>query len=82
MIGITVTQLFRLQHSPTPSAVFGFYVLGKPLGCLCQGGAIYCLLIGVFRSWRLQNAMVRGKAITGGIELVALGIGILAVCDP
>ncbi|TVY82405.1 hypothetical protein LSUE1_G003589 [Lachnellula suecica] len=66
----------RLQHSPTPNVRFGFYVLGKPLSCICQGAAIYTLMIGGFRTWRSQNAMVRGKAISGGFEIVALAIGV------
>jgi len=79
MLGITVAQLFRLQHSPTPNADFGFYVLGKPLACICQGTAIYTLVIGAFRSWRSQNAMVRGKAITGGIEITLLAGGLFII---
>ncbi|KAN0093839.1 hypothetical protein V8E51_017023 [Hyaloscypha variabilis] len=73
MLGVTIAQLFRLQHAPQPSAYFGFFVLGKPLSCICQGAAIYTLGIGAFRTWRSQNAMVRGKAISGGLEIVMLG---------
>jgi hypothetical protein len=69
----------RLQHSPTPNPDFGFFVLGKPLACTCQGAAIYALMIGAFRTWRNQNAIVRGKAITGGIEIVLLAAGLLLV---
>jgi hypothetical protein len=79
MIGVTVAQLFRLQHSPNPNPVFGFYVLGKPLAYICQGSAIYSLLLGAYRSWRHQNAIVRGKAIAGGFEVFLLGIGVLMV---
>ncbi|TAQ90102.1 hypothetical protein B7494_g1537 [Chlorociboria aeruginascens] len=69
----------RLQHAPTPSPTFGFYVLGKPLSCICQGTAIYILVIGAFRTWRSQNAIVRGKAITGGFEIVFLLTGVFLV---
>jgi uncharacterized membrane protein YidH (DUF202 family) len=79
MIGVTVAQLFRLQHTPSPNTIFGFYVLGKPLACICQGSAIYSLLLGAYRSWRHQHAMVRGKAIAGGLEVFLLGVGVLAV---
>jgi len=79
MIGITVAQLFRLQHSPSPNTVFGFYVLGKPLSCLCQGAAIYALILGAYRTWRQQNAIVRGKAISGGFEVLFLGAGIFVI---
>ncbi|CZR55219.1 uncharacterized protein PAC_05106 [Phialocephala subalpina] len=73
------TFLGRLQHAPTPSPFFGFYVLGKPLSGICQGAAIYTLIIGAFRTWRSQNAIVRGKAISGGFEIVALAAGVLIV---
>ncbi|TVY59531.1 hypothetical protein LCER1_G000114 [Lachnellula cervina] len=79
MMGITVAQLFRLQHNPIPDVHFGFFVLGKPLSCICQGAAIYTLIIGCFRTWRSQNAIVRGKAISGGFEIVALTVGIFLV---
>lgn len=69
----------RLQHAPTPNLRFGFFVLGKPLSCICQGAAIYTLMIGCFRTWRSQNAIVRGKAISGGFEIVALAIGVFLV---
>ena len=59
--------------------MFGFFVLGKPLACICQGAAIYTLMIGAFRTWRSQNAMVRGKAITGGIEIILLAGGLFIV---
>jgi hypothetical protein len=79
MIGVTVAQLFRLQHAPIPNLFFGFYVLGKPLACICQGCAIYTLLLGFFRTWRHQHAIVRGKAIAGGFEVLLLGLGVLLV---
>jgi hypothetical protein len=69
----------RLQHAPQPNARFGFFVLGKPLSCICQGAAIYTLFIGAFRTWRSQNAIVRGKAVSGGFEIVALAAGVFVV---
>lgn len=36
-------------------------------------------MIGAFRTWRSQNAIVRGKAITGGFEIILLAFGIFAV---
>jgi hypothetical protein len=49
------------------------------LSCICQGAAIYVLVIGVFRTWRSQNAIVRGKTISGGFEIVLLAGGVLVV---
>lgn len=74
MIGISVAYLFRIQHAPNPSPVFGFYKLGKPVSYILQGIAISTLLIGAFRTWRSQNAIVRGKAISGGFEIVAIAL--------
>ncbi|KZF25312.1 hypothetical protein L228DRAFT_280563 [Xylona heveae TC161] len=73
MIGVTITQLFRLQHALDPNPVLGYYVLGKPLGCLCLGSAIVVVLSGAFRCWRQQNAMVRRKILVGGWELKLIG---------
>lgn len=70
----------RLQHVPHPNTTFGFYMIGKSLACTCQGAAIYLLMIGAFRTWRCQNALVRGKAIYGGFEIILLGIGVFLVC--
>jgi hypothetical protein len=72
----------RLQHNATPSLIFGFFVLGKPLACICQGAAIYTLVIGAFRTWRSQNAIARGKAISGGFEIILLALGVFAVIGP
>jgi len=77
MLGILVAQLFRLQHSPTANPIFGYYVIGKPLACICQALALLTLLLGAFRAWRLQHAIVRGKTLTGGFELVLIGLGVL-----
>ncbi|KAG9245737.1 hypothetical protein BJ878DRAFT_418545, partial [Calycina marina] len=79
MLGIIVAQLFKLQHAPTPNPIFGFYILGTPLSCICQGAAIYILLVGAFRTWRSQNAIMRGKAITGGIEIIIIAVAMLAI---
>lgn len=40
------------------------------------------LTMGAFRTWRSQNAIVRGKAISGGYEIVSLAAGIFVVSDP
>lgn len=79
MIGVSVSQLFRLQHSIDPDNKFGYYILGKPLAIICQISAIYALALGAYRSWRHQNAIVRGKAISGGFEVGLLGVGVFIV---
>lgn len=74
--GVVIAQLFRLQHSPHPHPHFGFYKIGKPLSAafICMG--IVVVLIGAIRFWRLQNALVRGKAIAAGWE-VSLVMGLV-----
>lgn len=36
-------------------------------------------MIGAYRTWRAQNAIVRGKAITGGFEIALLAAGVFIV---
>lgn len=70
-LGVFIAQLFRLQHSQNPDPVFGFFVLGIPLSCTCTVAAIVVNLLGTYRFWRQQNAMLRGKILGGGWELHA-----------
>ncbi|KAH9220325.1 hypothetical protein DL95DRAFT_252729, partial [Leptodontidium sp. 2 PMI_412] len=79
MMGITVVYIFRVQHPPTPDASFGYYILGKSLSYIYQGPAIYTLLNGAFRTWTTQNALIRGKAFSGGFKITVLSAGILLV---
>ncbi|KAH8813202.1 hypothetical protein F5884DRAFT_328227 [Xylogone sp. PMI_703] len=79
MMGVTLAQLFRLQHNPQPNTDFGYYVLGRPLSVICQCLAIYVLLVGAYRTWRLQNALVRGKALAGGFEVVIIAVGVFLI---
>jgi uncharacterized membrane protein YidH (DUF202 family) len=76
MTGIIVAQLFYLQHSPKPHPDFGFYKIGKPLSATFISMGIAVLLIGAIRFWRLQSALVRGKAMAGGWE-VSLIMGLI-----
>jgi uncharacterized membrane protein YidH (DUF202 family) len=72
MIGVVISQFFRLQHSPTPSTSFGFYIAGEPLaGCFIVA-AIVVVLVGAIRFWRQQSAMVRGKVWAGGWEVYVI----------
>jgi uncharacterized membrane protein YidH (DUF202 family) len=79
MTGILTAQLFHLQHSSTPNPHFGFYKVGKPLAATFICMAIVVVLIGAIRFWRLQRALVRGKAMAGGWEvgLVMVLMGLL-----
>lgn len=78
-MGLTIAQLFRLNHSGFHNATFGFYVLGKPLAVISQFAACFVLFLGAYKSWRHQRAVVRGKAITGGFEMWVVGAVVFTV---
>ncbi len=79
MVGVIIGQLFRLQPSPDPDPVFGYFVLGIPLAALFICAAIAVTVLGAWRFWRQQNAMVRGKIHAGGWEILVIMIGSLLV---
>ncbi|KAL8906139.1 MAG: hypothetical protein Q9171_006395 [Xanthocarpia ochracea] len=76
-LGVFIAQLFRLQHTEKPHPIFGFFVLGIPLSCICTGAAIFTNLLGAYRFWRQQNAMLRGKILCGGWEVYATLVTVL-----
>ncbi|KAK7540788.1 uncharacterized protein J3D65DRAFT_253531 [Phyllosticta citribraziliensis] len=77
MTGVILAQLFRLQHSLHPDAHLGFYVLGIPLASTFIACAIAVALLGAFRFWRQQSAIVRGKVLAGGWEVLVIMVGSL-----
>ena len=79
-LGVFIAQLFRLQHTEKPNPIFGYFVLGIPLSCICTGAAIFTNLLGAYRFWRQQNAMLRGKILCGGWEVYAILVTVLVVC--
>ncbi|KAF6832485.1 hypothetical protein CPLU01_06168 [Colletotrichum plurivorum] len=54
-------------------------MLGKPLATVCYVFSICITLLGACRTWRLQRAMLRGKTISGGFEIMSLALGLLAL---
>ncbi|KAF5518817.1 hypothetical protein CGCA056_v009764 [Colletotrichum aenigma] len=76
ILGTIVAQLFALQQADLG---FGYAMLGKPLATVCYGLSICTTLLGACRAWRLQKAMLRGKAIAGGFEVTSLAVGFLAL---
>jgi len=80
MFGVVVAQLFTLQSAASSNGTLSYSVVGKPLAAACQGVAIYILLLGVYRWWRQQKTMVRGKVLVGGFELNLIALGVLLVC--
>ena len=76
MLGVIVAQLFRLQHTENPNRHIGYFVVGTPLAAILIIAGMSVLLLGAYRTWRQQNAMLRGKIHAGGWEMNAIG----AVC--
>ena len=72
MSGVIIAQLFRLQHASNPNMSLGFFVLGIPLAAIFIGFGMVVLLIGAFRFWRQQNAIIRGKVHAGGWEITSM----------
>ena len=72
MTGAIISQLFRIQHAKNPNPDIGFYIIGEPLSVAFISMAIFVLLVGAIRFWRLQNALVRGKALAGGWEVFVI----------
>ncbi|KAF2400401.1 hypothetical protein EJ06DRAFT_530379 [Trichodelitschia bisporula] len=70
--GVTIAQLFRLQHAPHPDKHFGFFVVGTPLAACFIAGAIITVTAGAIRFWRQQRAMAQGKVFAGGWEMVLI----------
>jgi uncharacterized membrane protein YidH (DUF202 family) len=79
LASVVIAQLQILQHSPHPSPTFGFYILGKPLAATFVISAIVVSLLGGVRWWRWQQSLIRGKAMTGGWELMAVGALVLTL---
>lgn len=80
LLSVLISQLFKLQHRQNPDHVLGYNAVGKPLAIICMCMAIFYMLVGVFRWWRLQQGLVHGKAISAGIELALVAVGTALVC--
>lgn len=79
MTGVIIAQLFRLQHAVNPNLNLGFFVLGIPLAATFIGFGAVVLLVGAFRFWRQQNAMMHGKVYAGGWEISVVMVVSIAV---
>ncbi|TKA83887.1 hypothetical protein B0A55_00104 [Friedmanniomyces simplex] len=82
MLGITVAQLYRLQHSSNPNPTLGYFILSKPIAGIFQCSAICMTLLGAIRFYRQQQAMSVGKVHAGGWEiLTVIGLVFLIYTD-
>ena len=69
ILGVSIAQLLRLEHTVTPRSRGGLSAAGEFLAAACNGVAIVVILVGAHRFWRQQIAMARGKVFAGGWEL-------------
>ncbi|RMX98310.1 hypothetical protein D0867_12484 [Hortaea werneckii] len=72
MVGVVISQLYRLQHSPSLNPVYGYYVLGNPIACIFHASALVVILVGAVRFSRQQSAMSIGKVHAGGWEVLVI----------
>ncbi|KAI6826235.1 hypothetical protein KC340_g10362 [Hortaea werneckii] len=72
MVGVIISQLYRLQHSPSPDPVYGYYALGKPIASIFHASALGVVLVGAVRFFRQQSAMSIGKVHAGGWEVLVI----------
>lgn len=79
ILGTMIAQLFTITHH---DAGFGYTLIGKPLATTCFAFSIGTIFVGAVRSWRHQNSMKSGQALTGGFEIHVIGVATFLVCAP
>lgn len=72
MLGVVIAQLYRLQHAPNPSLLFGYHILSRPLSAIFQIMALLLAFLGTIRFFRQQHAMTVGKVYAGGWEILTI----------
>ncbi|PVI02472.1 hypothetical protein DM02DRAFT_589349 [Periconia macrospinosa] len=80
MAGVLTAQLFHLQRSVSPNPTIGFFVMGIPLSATFIGFGMLVLLVGAYRFWLQQNAMMRGKVYAGGWDINCVMILSILIC--
>ncbi|KZL87050.1 hypothetical protein CI238_01642 [Colletotrichum incanum] len=73
-LGTVVAQLFVMQP---PDSGFGYTTVGKPLATVCYCFSMCITLLGACRVWRIQHAMLLGKTLSGGFEIMTIAAGFL-----
>ncbi|KAK5124116.1 hypothetical protein LTR85_001819 [Meristemomyces frigidus] len=74
ILGVTVAQLYRLQHVAQPNSVFGYFILSKPIAAIFQLSAMGISILGAIRFYRQQTAMSVGKVHAGGWEVLMVSV--------
>jgi hypothetical protein len=76
MVGTLIAQLFSIQQE---DSTFSYARIGKPLAAVCFSFSIVTTILGAVRAWRQQQAMLHGRALSGGPELAAMVVAFLIV---
>lgn len=76
-----LSQFYIFSTPTTEPHPLDFRDVGKPLACACLGTAIIVNVIGAARFHRAQDALLNGKALVGGADLMLVGalIGMVSV---
>ena len=80
VLGVTVSQLYRLQAVAQPDSVFGYFVLSKPIAAVFQLSALGVNVLGGIRFYRQQSAMSVGRVHSGGWEILFISVYMFGVC--
>ncbi|KAK2048182.1 hypothetical protein LZ31DRAFT_78828 [Colletotrichum somersetense] len=75
-LGTVIAQLFVIQLSDSG---FGYTAIGKPLATACYCFAMCVTLLGALRVWRLQHALLLGKMLSGGFEIMTIAASCLTL---
>lgn len=65
-VGVIITQLFAIERADDG---FGYAVLSRPFATTCYSAATLTVVIGAYRTWRYQDAMINGRVLSGGFEI-------------
>ena len=74
MLGILIAQLMRLHHTANPRSTLGYFAVSVPLASVCHITAMTLTVIGCYRFLKYQKTMALGAALSGGWELVVVGL--------
>ena len=80
-MGVVIAQMSRIQRTvhPIREHEIKYYVLGVPQAAICQVIAIIVMAVAVFRFFKHERAIKRGKAHVGGWDLLFTGALIMLV---
>jgi hypothetical protein len=80
MTGVLVAQMLVLSQPATDlAAAFGFHSIGRPVATAFFALSVATVLLGAGRAYRQQHAMIAGRAVVAGPELVGIWAAVAVV---